>query len=397
MRELSLIILAFTFCTFSTPAQHLTGYNTGHIFHCFPNHKINQEGIDLFDSLSPDVLRFPGGSIGNKYHFNKTGYGWSKADTKQSQNYIVEYVRLVKAMKTKPKTVFVMNLLDHFKGADEAELIQENMDALNYLLDHDLEVIAVELGNEFYLYNEVIGIPGLTVNPELNNQSDNENKDTATSNNIFIKWYRSLKNKLFPKPKSSDNKEGPNIKKLNKFENLAKTYHDKIKLIDPEIRTGIPLGNFKNKKQTEYNTFVLEHFDFADAYVVHFYSSFNKNCQKGDFQCVQKGLDWHMREVMRPRLEYLKENSTKEIWVTEWNAIKFGHWGDESTWVRNSPTHIEHTKKYLETFKEFNVTISNYHKLAGAMKKAAYNAINVDELGKCHKTPIYHVLKEQYN
>ena len=186
-----------------------------------------------------------------------------------------------------------------------------------------------------------------------------------------------------------------NSDKFEKFERLAKIYTDKIHAVDPSIKTGIPLGNFQNKKHTEYNTFVLDHFDFVDAYVVHFYGSFSKDCKQGDLECVKKGLDWSIRTSVVPRLKYLKEKTNKEIWVTEWNAIKFGHWGDEQSWARNTSVHLEYIKKYIDIFDEYGVTISNFHKLAGHMENAAYNAIDVDE-GKCYPTPVFDVLKKYY-
>lgn len=406
----SFLVVILTIITFLSFGQHLKGYSIGHLFHPFPNYKINQEGIDLFDQLAPDVMRFPGGSIANKYHFNNVGYGWEKPSKNLTENFIVEYVRVIKAMKNPPKTVFVMNLLDHFKGANEADLIKENMDALQYLIDNGMDVIAVELGNEFYLYNEIVGIPGITVNPELNNIDDIENGDsnnnssvTHPKESILIKWLRTLTGKPSGQNKSKQifgnaptaSSQSPNNANFVKFERLAKIYADKIHAVDPSIKTGIPLGNFQNQKHTEYNTFVLNHFDFVDAYVVHFYGSFNKNCKEGDLACVKKGMDWSINTLMIPRLKYIKENTNKEIWVTEWNAIKFGHWGDEQSWARNTSVHLEYIKKYIDIFDQYGVTISTFHKLAGPMENAAYNAIDVDN-GKCYPTPVFDVLKKYY-
>ncbi|MCB0501955.1 MAG: hypothetical protein KDD32_13950, partial [Bacteroidetes bacterium] len=94
-------------------------------------------------------------------------------------------------------------------------------------------------------------------------------------------------------------------------------------------------------------------------------------------------------------LKYIKENTKKEIWVTEWNSIKFGHWGDEQSWARNTSVHLEYIKKYIDIFDQYGVTISTFHKLAGPMENAAYNAIDVDN-GKCYPTPVFDVLKKYY-
>lgn len=411
-----ILILCFFGAIFSSEAQHLKGYSIGHLFHSFPNHKINQEGVDLFDSLSPDVLRFPGGTIANKYRFYKTGYGYSSIDKKRPENYIEEYIRLVKKMKTKPKTVFVMNLLDHYKGENEAALIKENMDALKHLIDNGMEVIAVELGNEFYLYSEIVGFPGVTtVNPELNNthaiETGNENNQ-QTSNpkkkeNILIRWLRNLTGKYSGNNKAKSNAaQNTSVQNKNansdvdprliKFERLAKIYDEKIKALYPSIKTGVPVGNLINEKHNAYNNFVLANFPFVDAFVVHFYGSFNKNCKEGDIECVRRGLNWSLKKSTIPRLEYINNNTNKEIWVTEWNSIKFGHWGGENAWVRNTPIHNEYIKKYIDVFNQYGVTISNFHKLAGKANKASYNAIDVEPSGKCKTTTIYETLKKYY-
>ncbi len=403
------------FITVASMAQMKNGYNIAHMFQPFPNHTINSEAIQLFDRLEPDIMRFPGGSIANKYHYYKPGYGWSKPDMKRKENYIVEFVRVMKAMKKQPDVIFVMNLFDHFKGANEANLIKENMDALKYLLDNGMNVIAVELGNEFYLYNEIIGLPGITHNPEANNidlieigQEDNTqnngnnnpkdnnggNGNQANQNNesILIKWLRMLTGKGKSNSQFAAGK-AVNNNRLQKYLRLAKIYDTKINTQYPRIKTGAPIGNFKNKKHTEYNNFVLKNFGFVDAFVPHSYGSYNKNCK--DNKCVKEGLDWSIRAVVEPKLKYIRDNTNKEIWVTEWNALKFGHWGDEGAWLRNGEVHKEYTIKFIKLFEKYGVTISNFHKLTGPMTGSAYNAIDVDK-GKCHPTPIYDVLVEHY-
>jgi hypothetical protein len=403
MKKYYLLALLFLVALNSIKAQTpLNGYNIAHAFQPFPNHKINAEAITLFDQLSPDVLRFPGGTIANKYHFSKPGYGWSSADMKRSENYIVDFVKLVKTLKKEPKVIYVYNMFDHFKGANEAELIKENFDALQYLINNGVNVVAVELGNEFYLYNEIIGTPGQTTfNPEDNNMEEIETggaqkPNTAPKNeNILIRWLRMLTGQK--KPTSTPNTGTTNNERLTKYARLAKIYHDKTKKINPNIKTGVPLGNFKNNKHTEYNEYILSPaFAFADAYVVHFYGAFDKNCKEGDLNCVRSGLDWTIKSTIEPRLKYLKENTKKEIWVTEWNAIKFGHWGDESSWARNTSIHVEYTKKFIDLYNQYGVTISTFHKLVGPSEDAAYNAIDVTSSGKCITTPIFEVLKKHY-
>lgn len=397
-RLLSLPVLAILITAPALPAQELlSGYNTAHIFQQFPDHRVNAEAIQLFDALDPDVLRFPGGTIGNKYHFYNPGYGWSKADMRRSQNYIVEFVRLVKAMRSSPDVIFVMNLFEHYSGADEEALIRENLDALQYLVDNGLHVIAVELGNEFYLYQEIVGLPGqVTYNPEDNNDVEFPDSGDAPEKkeNLLQRWLRILTGKFTGKSKSNTSASAAVPAKFAQYEALCRRYTEGIAAIDPSIKTGAPLGNPKNKKHTAWNNFVLDRIDFVDAYVCHFYGVYNKKCGDNDFDCVRKSLDWYLKTQLVPALEIV-EDSGKEAWVTEWNGLKFGHYGDENPWLRNSAVHQEYTRRFIELFKENGVTISNFHKIAGPMEGASYNAIDVDN-GRCRTTPIYDVLLEHY-
>jgi hypothetical protein len=399
------VILAFSAISFSLSAQeHLKGYNVAHVFHQFPGHKVNAEGIRLFDALEPDVLRFPGGTIANKYHYYKPGYGWSKADQKRRENYIVEFVRLVRAMKTRPDVVFVMNLFEHFTGADEETLIRENMDALSYLLDNGMNVAAVELGNEFYLYQEIVGLPGqVTYNPEDFNEIDHteenngasEEKDAPRQENWLKRWLRMLTGSSNGGAKKAETKapasEVPAQFAL--YERLCREYAKRIKDIDPSIKLGVPLGNLKNKKHTAWNNFVLDRFEYVDAYVCHFYGSFKQACGR-DEACIRKSLNWYLNNQVIPRLERVAATG-KECWVTEWNALKFGHYGDEGAWIRNSAIHQDYTRKFIELFDTYGVTLSNFHKISGPVEGAAYNAIDVDQ-GQCYPTAIYDVLMEHY-
>lgn len=371
-------------------AEHLKGYNAAHVFHPFPNHTVNREAIALFDALEPGVLRFPGGTVANKYHFYKPGYGFSNADMRRSENYIVEFVRIVKAMEKPPRVVFVMNLFEHFTGADEAALIRENLDALKYLIDQGMDVTAVELGNEFYLYPEItLGSGKVTVNPEKNNEVNAPGN--ARPANFLVRWLRILTGRFTGKPAGNTETVRRNFVY---YEDLCKRYAASIRALDPGIRLGIPLGNLGNAKHDEYNEFVLGRFDFIDAYVCHFYGSFNKNCGQNDEACIRKGLDWYLKQQLETRLERVRQTG-KEAWVTEWNGLKFGHYGDEGDWLRNSAIHLEYIQKFIEAYDRYGVTISCFHKIAGPMENAAYNAIDVDN-GKCYPTPVYGVLREHY-
>ena len=55
------------------------GFNTSNTFHI----PLNEKDIELISSLHAEVLRFPGGTIGNFYHPKGSGYGLIPSEFKQ--------------------------------------------------------------------------------------------------------------------------------------------------------------------------------------------------------------------------------------------------------------------------------------------------------------------------
>ena len=86
----------------STPL--MIGYNAPGIFFQFRNGKPPKEIIGLYRNLNADIIRFPGGTLANHYRFSKPGYGRDKAaDKKHSQNFIFEFIRLMKNISDQPR------------------------------------------------------------------------------------------------------------------------------------------------------------------------------------------------------------------------------------------------------------------------------------------------------
>ncbi len=141
------------------------GYNLGGFFYHYLND--NSQFEELFKTLKPELIRFPGGTIANFYHPDGKGYGLRekdfsgdadahvfksmKARFKQEQklissgqikgNFIDRLSKL--SAKTGTKVVYVANLLT----ADVNETVQ----AVNKLQKAGVDVVGIELGNEYYL------------------------------------------------------------------------------------------------------------------------------------------------------------------------------------------------------------------------------------------------------
>ncbi|MAO71860.1 MAG: hypothetical protein CMD02_05065, partial [Flavobacteriales bacterium] len=82
--RLTIISIFFTFCNIVTSAQinpNLFGFCTSNSFTY-----VNTYGTSFLskvDGLSPKVLRFPGGTIGNFYHPKGEAYGFRVTDVEK--------------------------------------------------------------------------------------------------------------------------------------------------------------------------------------------------------------------------------------------------------------------------------------------------------------------------
>jgi hypothetical protein len=118
--------------------------------------------ISLVDSLDLNVLRWPGGTLAQFYHWNKAGYGLNLNEIKaihpayanslKNQNayvdektftrrYVDDFVML--AQKTQSKVLVCANMVT---ASDE-----ENLALLDFFQSRNLNICGVELGNELYL------------------------------------------------------------------------------------------------------------------------------------------------------------------------------------------------------------------------------------------------------
>ena len=110
-------------------------------------------------ALQPKLLRFPGGAVGNFYHYGGKGYGFdfseidqyhdgkfpkrsrglenSRRKNNQQQDYIEDFIILAK--KTNAKAVLVANLF-----VDNNDIIL----MIEKLMKNNIEVVGVELGSE---------------------------------------------------------------------------------------------------------------------------------------------------------------------------------------------------------------------------------------------------------
>ena len=329
---------------FHADTSALRGFNTNAFLYNFPGQKFTEEYLDTLNKLSPQILRFPGGTIANKYHFSKSGYGQnSNFDKMTDQNYIVEFCRLVKSMDRPPQVLFVVNMFEHFYKPTRSDwdLLVENLAAILYLKKQGIKIVGVELGNEFYLYPVIRG------------------------------WNIKISKETIVRLKQdSDDSWWPVT--FKKYNRLAKLYQAAIQKIDPNISIGIPMGSSTNKNHRKWNAFAAQ-MTFTDAYVQHWYGQLGNAKTE---QAALKQFDIFTKRVQKNITQL--QQTHKQIWITEWNGIDFGFKNDRNTRWKQSPLHVQLNQRLQQLFDQLGVKITVYHRISSGKEGNTYNLINVD-------------------
>jgi hypothetical protein len=245
-------------------------------------------------ALQPKLLRFPGGAVGNFYHYGEKGYGFdffeidqyhdgkfpkrsrgldkSRNKKNQQQDYIEDFILLAK--KTNAKAVLVANL---FIDNDDILLM------IKKLTENNIEVVGIELGSE------------------LSNRS------------YFTKGYT-----------------------IDEYIIAAKKCSAKIKNKYPHLKTAIvvaPLGKRKGHRHNIWNE-KLAKLNFYDAIIIHSYAKVTKGEDRYGQMISEENEGKNKREAFDTykdrAIDYLVNKYPKEvkvyegifhkpIWVTEWN------------------------------------------------------------------------------
>jgi len=288
--------------------------------------------------INPQVLRFPGGAMGNFYHFNKNGYGFdfaeiykyakgnrfvqrsealNRANIKKghTHDYIDDFIKLVKL--TDAKVVLVANMF-----VDNDDIIK----MVSKMKSYNIEIIGVELGSE------------------LSNRTFYLNKYT-----------------------------------IEEYIEDAKDCSDKIKKYYPKLRTAIvaaPLGKRKGHRHNIWNQ-KLAKLNFYDDIIVHSYAQVVKGKKEyGQMLTVEPEGESQEEafEIYKERaLKFLNTDFPNEIaeynkifnkpiWITEWNfqiSRTTGNTMLQSLFV---------AQYFLELMRNpdlKNVTLTTYHNMGG--------------------------------
>ncbi|MCO5249643.1 MAG: hypothetical protein M9887_11930 [Chitinophagales bacterium] len=287
----------------SSPLQVL---DVSQVLELYPNitttHKINDKFISfntgflftapiedepeiktITQTLKPNALRFPGGTIANFYHPDGVGYGLRESETKGRLAEIVKAMPLFKdnaiyhfakiCKMSNSDVVFAANIL--------TGTIDEAVWVLDYFKKQNIKVIGIELGNELY-----------------------------------FKQYSDV----FPDVQAY-------IKKAKEFAKVLKQKYPEIPLgaVAGDPTGPNPKGN-NEKVMNIWNAAVGKE-TFYDFYIPHLYSK-TQVCQNmgGNdlqkiFDCVNIALAPEHYNYTQIVLDHYKAfYGNKKMWITEWNS-----------------------------------------------------------------------------
>ena len=303
----------------------LYGFNTNMITGDYGY--LDPDFVELTKTLAPKTLRFPGGTVGNFYHWQPGGFFENemastlnpKLNQRNKGNYVKlqrrrdgkilfdDFMQLCNTLKITP--VVVVNL---WTGSPE-----ESAAWVRYAKDKGYNIEHWELGNEYYLPHYLNKYP------------------TAAA---YIK--------------------------------AAKKHAEAMKAVDPNIKLSVcatPIAFHKEGwlvkvQQRKWDEGLAADTSFFDAYSVHVYAY--KAVRDKEIEEMRGYLlGWIHFAVPDALGYYEKLFPNKEMWITEWNIA------NPANRVANTQLHAMYAGDFfLKMLTMPNVTQANFHVIAGAGK-----------------------------
>ena len=305
--------------------QSLHGFNTNMMSGDYGY--LDPDFVELTKALAPKTLRFPGGTVGNFYHWQPGGFFENemastlnpKLNQRNKGNYVKlqkrrdgkilfdDFMQLCNMLNITP--VIVVNL---WTGSPE-----ESAAWVRYAKDKGYEVKHWELGNEYYLPHYLNKYP------------------TAGA---YIK--------------------------------AAKKHAAAMKVVNPDIKISVcatPIafhkeGWFVKKQQRKWDEDLAADIRFFDAYTVHVYAY--KAVRKKEIEDMRGYLMGWIHFAVPEALEYYEKLfPDKEMWITEWNIA------NPANRVANTQLHAMYAGDFfLKMLAMPNITQANFHVITGLGK-----------------------------
>lgn len=308
------------------PLRHaLYGFNTNMITGDYGY--LDDDFVALTKALAPKTLRFPGGTVGNFYHWEPGGFFESEMDStlnaklnkRNKDNYVKlqerrngeiafdDFMELCNTLHITP--VVVVNL---WTGSPE-----ESAAWVRYAKNKGYQITHWELGNEYYLPH-------------------------------YLNKFRTVKAYIVE----------------------AKKHAAAMKTVNPDIKLSVcatPLGFHKEgwlvkRQQRKWDEGLAADSSFYDAYTVHAYAY--KAVQKKDIEEMRCYLMGWIHFGMAEALDYYQKLfPNKEMWITEWNIA------NPANRVANTQLHAMYVGDFfLKMLTVPNITQANFHVIAGPGK-----------------------------
>ena len=305
--------------------QALYGFNTNMISGDYGY--LDPDFVELTKALAPKTLRFPGGTVGNFYHWEPGGFFENemastlnpKLNQRNKGNYVKlqkrrngkilfdDFMQLCNTLNITP--VVVVNL---WTGTPK-----ESAAWVSYAKNKGYQVKHWELGNEYYLPH-------------------------------YLNKYPTVETYIAE----------------------AKKHAAAMKTADPDIKISVcatPIAFHKEgwlvkKQQRKWDTGLAADTSFYDAYTVHVYAY--KAVRKKEIEEMRSYLLGWIHFAVPEALEYYEKLfPDKEMWITEWNIA------NPANRVANTQLHAMYVGDFfLKMLTMPNVTQANFHVIAGIGK-----------------------------
>lgn len=305
--------------------QSLYGFNTNMMSGDYGY--LDADFVELTKALAPKTLRFPGGAVGNFYHWQLGGFFENemastlnpRLNQRNKGNYVKlqrrrdgkilfdDFMQLCNTLNITP--IVVVNLWT----GDPAE----SAAWVSYAKNKGYQVKHWELGNEYYLPH-------------------------------YFNKYPTVETYIAK----------------------AKKHAAAMKAVDPNIKVSVcatPIAFHKEgwlvkKQQRKWDQGLATDTSFYDAYTVHVYAY--KAVQKKEIEEMRGYLMGWIHFAVPEALDYYEKLfPDKEMWITEWNIA------NPANRVANTQLHAMYVGDFfLKMLKMPNITQANFHVITGPGK-----------------------------
>ncbi|WP_177418948.1 hypothetical protein [endosymbiont of Lamellibrachia barhami] len=287
---------------------------------------LDDEFIRHIGPLQPVMLRFPGGTVANFYHWAEEGFRLEEMDITRAASLNRENLDRYQSLQSLRKGRFsfddFMVLCKRF-GIEPLVVVnlstgtpEESAAWVRYAKQKGYKIKRWELGNEFYIriYRDLIGGPG-------------------------------------------------------KYLQIARRHADAMRREDPEIQLAVPAsgtGFFADSgSKGDYRQRwdqAMTQADFADAIAVHAYW---RMPDTDNLDILYRDIFSRLEQQWDPAMKYYRDlYGDMPLWLTEWNIRGFGN-----RTMNNTQLHAMFIgDHFIRILNSDTITLADYHQIAARGK-----------------------------